>query len=314
MIILEFEQEVFALDARIEELQRMTERGLDLAREVVKIRKKREMMLKNIYSRLTPWQKVQVARHPDRPQGKDFLQHLVQDFTPLAGDRFFGEDAALVGGVGRFSSIPVMVLVIHRGHDTEERLAHNFGMAQPEGYRKAQRLMDLAQKFALPLLTFVDTSGAYPGIGAEERGQAEAIARCTEKMLALEVPTIAVITGEGGSGGAVALSVADRIFMLEHAVYSVISPEGCASILWRSAEKAQEAAEALHLTAQDLDKFGVIDGIIAEPLGGAHRDKGAAIEAVKQRLEEALSDLAQQPWEKVLPEREERFSRLGVDL
>ncbi|MDR0406944.1 MAG: acetyl-CoA carboxylase carboxyltransferase subunit alpha, partial [Holosporales bacterium] len=260
---------------------------------------------------LTPWQKVQVARHPDRPQGLDYVKLLIKEYTPLAGDRLFGEDHALIGGLGLFFKQPVVVLAIHRGHDTEERIFHNFGMAHPEGYRKAQRLMGLAHKFDLPLLTFIDTTGAYPGVGAEERGQAEAIARCIEKALSLNVPTLAVVTGEGGSGGAIALGVADKVFMLEHAVYSVISPEGCASILWRSAEKAPKAAEALHLTAQDLLDLKVIDGIIPEPLGGAHRNADVAIHTVGKTLQEALTDLLKRPRDTFASMREEKFLTIG---
>ncbi|MDR2417021.1 MAG: acetyl-CoA carboxylase carboxyltransferase subunit alpha [Holosporales bacterium] len=311
MIIFEFEQAVFELEAKIDELRHMTDGGMNLAQEVSRLEQKRKTLLTNIYERLTPWQKVQVARHPNRPQGLDYIQYLITEYTPLAGDRLFGEDHALIGGLGRFYGKAVCVLAIHRGHDTEERLFHNFGMAQPEGYRKAQRLMDLAHKFDLPLITFVDTAGAYPGIGAEERGQAEAIARCIEKAFSLSVPTLAVITGEGGSGGAVALSVVDKVFMLEHSIYSVISPEGCASILWRSAEKAAEAAAALHLTAQDLLALKVIDGIIPEPLGGAHRDAKATTHAVAQVLQEALQELEQKPRDRLTTAREEKFLSTG---
>jgi acetyl-CoA carboxylase carboxyl transferase subunit alpha len=311
MIILEFEKTVFELETKIDELRHITNERMNLAREVSHLEQKRKTLLTNIYKRLTPWQKVQVARHPNRPQGLDYIQHLITEYTPLAGDRLFGEDHALIGGLGRFGGKAVCVLAIHRGHDTEERLFRNFGMAQPEGYRKAQRLMDLAHRFDLPLITFVDTAGAYPGIGAEERGQAEAIARCIEKSLSLSVPTLAVITGEGGSGGAIALSVADKVFMLEHSIYSVISPEGCASILWRSAEKAAEAAEALHLTAQDLLALKVIDSIIPEPLGGAHRDTKAAVHAVAQVLQEALQELERKPRDMLVTAREEKFLSIG---
>ncbi|MDR1266967.1 MAG: acetyl-CoA carboxylase carboxyltransferase subunit alpha [Holosporales bacterium] len=311
MVVLEFEKALFELDTQIDDLRRMTKEGLNISEEVARLERKREALLKNLYKKLTPWQKVQVARHPNRPQGKDFIHHLIRDYTPLAGDRLFGEDRALIGGLGWFSTYPVVVLAIHRGHETEERLAHNFGMANPEGYRKAQRLMDLAHRFDLPLLSFIDTSGAYPGVGAEERGQAEAIARCIEKSLSIQVPTVAIITGEGGSGGAVALGTADKVLMLEHAVYSVISPEGCASILWRSADKASEAAEALHLTAQDLEALRVIDRIIPEPLGGAHRDPKSALCLVESALQETLAELVKQPRQTLVSEREEKFLGIG---
>ena len=282
---LDFEKPIADLEGKIEELKHLSTSGdINIAEEVGKLQSKVERQLQSIYQKLTPWQTVQVARHPDRPHVKDILAAMISDFMPLAGDRAFGDDAAVIGGLGRFRGRAVMVIGTEKGRDTDERLRHNFGMARPEGYRKAQRLITLANRFGLPVLTFVDTAGAYPGVDAEERGQAEAIARTIEVCLGAEVPIIVTIVGEGGSGGAVALAAGDYVMMLENAVYSVISPEGCASILWRSAANAQEAAEALRMTAKDLLKLGVIDEIVSEPLGGAHRDPAAALTALSDAV------------------------------
>ena len=283
---LEFEKPVAELEARIKELKASApEGGVDIAPEVEKLEAKAAKLLRDTYAKLTPWQKTQVARHPMRPHFKDIVGRLIDDFTPLAGDRKFGEDAAIQGGLGMFRGRSVLVMGHEKGSDTTSRLKHNFGMGKPEGYRKAARLMELADRFGLPIVTFVDTSGAFPGVQAEERGQAEAVARSTQACLAVSVPFVASIVGEGGSGGALALATANRIIMFEHSVYAVISPEGCASILWRTAEKAADAAEAMKLTAQDLKRLGVIDTIVDEPLGGAHR---APLEAI-DRLGDAVA-------------------------
>jgi acetyl-CoA carboxylase carboxyl transferase subunit alpha len=289
---LEFEKPLAELEGKIEELRHLADGGdLNIADEVERLETKVDRLLRQTYAKLSPWQKVLLARHPERPHGGDYIAGLITEFTPLAGDRTFAEDRAIVGGLGRFRGRAVVVLAHEKGADTEARVKHSFGMARPEGYRKAVRLMRLAQRFGLPVLSFVDTAGAYPGIEAEERGQAEAIARSIEACLQIEVPVIATVIGEGGSGGAIAIAAGNKVLMLEHAVYSVISPEGCASILWRSAGNAQDAAEALKLTAQDLLKLGVIDQIVAEPLGGAHRDKDAAVAAVGDAVEAALHPL-----------------------
>ncbi len=289
---LDFEKPIADLEGKIEELRHLTTDGdVNIAEEVGRLQSKAERRLREIYTKLSAWQKTQVARHQDRPHFNDYVSTLVEDFTPLAGDRAYAEDRAIVGGIGRFRGVAALVLGHEKGSDTNSRVAHNFGMARPEGYRKAERLMELADRFKLPVITLVDTPGAYPGIGAEERGQAEAIAACIETCLRIKVPLVSAIIGEGGSGGAIALATGNWIIMLEHSVYSVISPEGCASILWRSAGQAQEAAEALKLTAEDLIKIGVIDEIVPEPLGGAHRDKEATIEAVGDKLEAALVKL-----------------------
>ncbi|WP_048859896.1 acetyl-CoA carboxylase carboxyltransferase subunit alpha, partial [Acidisphaera rubrifaciens] len=277
-VFLDFEKPIAELEAKIVELRQMSEPGgINIAEEVAKLEEKADRQLRLTYSKLSPWQKTQVARHTDRPKAKQYVETLITGFTPLAGDRAFAEDEAIIGGLGRFRGRAVMALGIEKGQDTESRIRHNFGSARPEGYRKARRLMELAGRFDLPILTFVDTSGAFPGIEAEERGQAEAIARSIEACLEAPVPLVATVIGEGGSGGAIALAAGDAVLMLEHAVYSVISPEGCASILWRDAAQAPAAAEALRLTAQDLRQFGLIDRIISEPLGGAHRDPAATI-------------------------------------
>jgi acetyl-CoA carboxylase carboxyl transferase subunit alpha len=288
MIVLDFEKSVFELDSKIKELRNLNTENLGIIEDIKRLENKRKKLLKRIYSELTPTQKVLVARHQERPHTGDYIAALMDDFIPLAGDRAFGNDLAITAGIGKFKGISVAIIGHEKGKDTEDRLRCNFGMPHPEGYRKACRVMSIADKFRLPLLTFVDTAGAYPGVGAEERGQAEAIARCIERSLQFKNPIIATIIGEGGSGGAVALAVANRILMLEHSIYSVISPEGCASILYRNPEKAPEAAEALKLTAQDLIKFKMIDGIIEEPLGGAHRDHAVMIKSVGEKLKTAL--------------------------
>ena len=309
---LDFEKPIADLEGKIEELKHLSTSGdINIAEEVGKLQSKVERQLQSIYQKLTPWQTVQVARHPDRPHVKDILAAMISDFMPLAGDRAFGDDAAVIGGLGRFCGRAVMVIGTEKGRDTDERLRHNFGMARPEGYRKAQRLITLANRFGLPVLTFVDTAGAYPGVDAEERGQAEAIARTIEVCLGAEVPIIVTIVGEGGSGGAVALAAGDYVMMLENAVYSVISPEGCASILWRSAANAQEAAEALRMTAKDLLKLGVIDEIVSEPLGGAHRDPAAALTALSDAVAGALATYGDRPAETLKADRRRKFIGLG---
>ena len=309
---LDFEKPIADLEGKIEELKHLSTSGdINIAEEVGKLQSKVERQLQSIYQKLTPWQTVQVARHPDRPHVKDILAAMISDFMPLAGDRAFGDDAAVIGGLGRFRGRAVMVIGTEKGRDTDERLHHNFGMARPEGYRKAQRLVTLANRFGLPVLTFVDTAGAYPGVDAEERGQAEAIARTIEVCLGAEVPIIVTIVGEGGSGGAVALAAGDYVMMLENAVYSVISPEGCASILWRSAANAQEAAEALRMTAKDLLKLGVIDEIVSEPLGGAHRDPAAALTALSDAVAGALATYGDRPAETLRADRRRKFIGLG---
>ena len=309
---LDFEKPIADLEGKIEELKHLSTSGdINIAEEVGKLQSKVERQLQSIYQKLTPWQTVQVARHPDRPHVKDILAAIISDFMPLAGDRAFGDDAAVIGGLGRFRGRAVMVIGTEKGRDTDERLRHNFGMARPEGYRKAQRLITLANRFGLPVLTFVDTAGAYPGVDAEERGQAEAIARTIEVCLGAEVPIIVTIVGEGGSGGAVALAAGDYVMMLENAVYSVISPEGCASILWRSAANAQEAAEALRMTAKDLLKLGVIDEIVSEPLGGAHRDPAAALTALSDAVAGALATYGDRPAETLRADRRRKFISLG---
>src|SRR5687768_4893414 len=292
---LDFEKPVADLEGQIQELKRL-ENGegdaMNVADEIATLEQKARDALAAIYARLTPWQKTQVARHPDRPHAKHYIGQLIGDFTPLAGDRKFGDDKAIVGGLGRFRGEPVAVLAQEKGEDTQSRLQHNFGMARPEGYRKAVRIMEMAERFALPVLSFIDTAGAYPGVGAEERGQAEAIARSTEACLKLGTPSIAVIIGEGGSGGAIAIATANRVYMLEHAIYSVISPEGAASILWRDSARAQDAATAMKITAADLLALKIIDGIVEEPLGGAHRDPDQVIDRTGEVIAETLADLA----------------------
>jgi acetyl-CoA carboxylase carboxyl transferase subunit alpha len=308
---LDFEKPIADLEGKIEELRHLSDAsGVNIAEEVGKLEAKVTRLLRQTYAKLSPWQKVQVARHPDRPHFNDFVAGLIEDFTPLAGDRAFAEDEAIVGGLGRFRGYSVVVMGTEKGRDTESRVRHNFGMARPEGYRKARRLMELADRFGLPVLTFVDTAGAYPGVGAEERGQSEAIARAIETGLQLKVPFVATV-GEGGSGGAIALAAADRVLILEHAIYSVISPEGCASILWRNGAEAKTAAEALRLTAQDLQGLGVIDEIVPEPLGGAHRDPKAIINAVGNAVESSLRTLVGTEGGVLRARRRERFLEMG---
>lgn len=289
MNFLDFEKPIAELEGKIEELRHLSDSDeINIAEEINRLQVKVDKLLRTTYGKLTPWQKAQVARHPDRPHTSDYISRLITDFTPLAGDRSFAEDKAIIGGLGRFRGRSVMVIGHEKGNDTESRLKHNFGMAKPEGYRKARRLMQMADHFKIPVLTLVDTAGAFPGVEAEARGQAEAIARSIETCLDIRVPLISVIIGEGGSGGAIALATGNTVLMLEHSIYSVISPEGCASILWRSGEAAKDAAEALRLTAQDLHKLGVIDDVIAEPLGGAHRSPEAAIDALADKIEASL--------------------------
>ncbi|MFT9417604.1 acetyl-CoA carboxylase carboxyltransferase subunit alpha [Acetobacter sp.] len=309
---LEFEKPVAELENKIDELRQMTDpEGVNIEEETARLSDKAEKHLRTIYAKLTPWQKVQVARHAQRPHTQDYIGRLITDFTPLAGDRLFGDDKAIIGGIGRFDGMPVMVIGTERGSDLETRLQHNFGMARPEGYRKAQRLMKMAGQFRLPILTFIDTAGAWPGIDAEQRGQAEAIARSIATCFDAPVPLIATVIGEGGSGGAVALGAGDRVLMLEHAIYSVISPEACASILWRDPKQASTAAETLRLTAQDLKRLGLIDQIIPEPVGGAQRDPAAAMDAVRGVLGAMLKDLLPLAPEKLKELRREKFLAMG---
>lgn len=309
---LEFEKPIAELEGKIEELRRTTDAGgIDVAEEVGKLRDKAESLLRATYAKLTPWQKTLVARHPERPKAMDYVAGLITDWTPLAGDRAFADDAAVVAGLGRFQGRAVAVLGTEKGRETEDRVRHNFGMARPEGYRKARRIMELAGRFGLPILSFVDTAGAFPGIDAEARGQAEAIARSIEAGLEAPVPFVATIIGEGGSGGAIALAAADRVLMLEHAVYSVISPEGCASILWRDAAQAPQAAEALRLTAEDLRKHALIDTVIPEPLGGAHRDAAATLAAVSAQVQAALLPLTELDGATLRARRREKFLEMG---
>jgi acetyl-CoA carboxylase carboxyl transferase subunit alpha len=313
---LDFEKPVAELEARIEELRATQDSGAvaDIAEEIARLEAKAAQALKDLYSELTPWQKTQVARHQQRPHCLDYVSALIADFVPMAGDRKFGDDEAIVGGFGRFRGESICVIGHEKGATTESRLRHNFGMARPEGYRKAARLMEMADRFSIPVLALVDTAGAYPGIGAEERGQAEAIARSTEACLNLGVPNVAVVLGEGGSGGAIAIATANRVLMLEHAIYSVISPEGAASILWRDTGKAQEAATNMKITAQDLLRFGVIDAIIEEPLGGAHRDPAAAIAATGEAIAQALAGFHNFDSEAARLQRRQKFLAIGRSL
>ncbi|KAF0223515.1 MAG: acetyl-CoA carboxylase carboxyl transferase subunit [Rhodospirillaceae bacterium] len=312
MHILEFEKPIAELEGKIEELRHLTDGGdLNIADEVARLQIKVDKLLRSTFAKLSPWQKTQVARHPDRPHALDYIRALITDFTPLAGDRCFGEDNAIIGGLGRFRGQSVMVLGNEKGHDTETRLKHNFGMAKPEGYRKARRLMEMADHFQIPVLTLVDTAGAYPGVDAEARGQAEAIARSIETGLDVRVPFVTAIIGEGGSGGAIALAAANTILMLEHAIYSVISPEGCASILWRAGENAKDAAEALRLTAQDLHKLGICDTIVDEPLGGAHRNREQVMQSLSTALDGALRDMAGIEGGVLRARRREKFLAMG---
>lgn len=309
---LEFEKPVLELEAKIAELRHVSgDSELNIADEISRMQGKAERLLTQIYSRLTPQQKVQVARHEDRPHFADYVDGFIDDFTPLAGDRLFSEDHALPGGLGRFNGQPCVIMGHEKGNDTASRIKHNFGMARPEGYRKAQRLMRLAEQFKLPIITLVDTAGAYPGVGAEERGQAEAIAKSVETCLRVKTPIISIIIGEGGSGGAIAIAAADKVYMLEHSIYSVISPEGCASILWRSAEHAGEAAVALKLTAQDMYENKLIDGIITEPLGGAHRAKQQTIENVAKQIDKALGQLLPFNDDQIIQSRRDKYLAMG---
>jgi len=309
---LDFEKPIAELEAKIDELRHLSDGdGLNIADEVGRLEAKADKLLRQTYAKLTAWQKVQVARHPERPHGQAYIDQLVTDYSPLAGDRLYGEDRALVGGLARFRGQGVVVIGHEKGHDTASRVRHNFGMAKPEGYRKARRLMLLAERFRLPVLTFVDTAGAYPGVEAEARGQAEAIARAIETCLDLTVPLVSVVIGEGGSGGAIAVAAGNRVLMLEHAVYSVISPEGCASILWRSGEHAKDAAEALRLTAQDLEHLRVIDQIVPEPLGGAHRDPDITIKSVGDAIEKQLKPLLALDGSQLKSDRRSKFLEMG---
>jgi acetyl-CoA carboxylase carboxyl transferase subunit alpha len=312
MHFLDFEKPIAELEGKIAELRHLSDSdGLNIAEEVSRLQTRVDRDLRSAYSKLTPWQKAQVARHPDRPHAVDYIKALIEDFMPLAGDRAFGDDQAIIGGLGRFNGRSVMVLGIEKGRDTETRIKHSFGMARPEGYRKARRLMELADRFGIPVVTFVDTSGAYPGVDAEERGQAEAIARCIETSLNIRVPLVTMIIGEGGSGGAIALATGNVILMLEHSIYSVISPEGCASILWRDGEQAKTAAEALKITAQDLERLGIIDGIIPEPIGGAHRAPHTIFTAVRDTLEMHLSQLSRVEAGQLRSRRRDKFLQMG---
>jgi len=309
---LDFEKPVAELESRIADLRTTAASGaVDIDSEVAKLEKKSSALLTSTYAKLTPWQKTQVARHPQRPHFLDYVGLMFENFMPLGGDRRFGEDEAILGGPARLNGRKVMLIGHEKGHDTASRLKHNFGMGKPEGYRKAARLMEMAGKFGLPVVTLVDTAGAFPGVEAEERGQSEAIARATEACLALPVPMVAVIVGEGGSGGAVALASAERVLMLEHAIYSVISPEGSSSILWRTPDKAADAAEAMKVTAQDLLGLHVIDRIVPEPIGGAHRDAHATASALGQAIDEELNGLAGLSADELIGRREERYLRIG---
>jgi acetyl-CoA carboxylase carboxyl transferase subunit alpha len=313
---LDFERPIAELEGKIVELRQLAAQdpAMKIDDEVKRLQLRADQLLRESYGRLTPWQKALVARHPGRPHFSDYARSLIDEFTPLAGDRLFGEDKAIIGGLGRFRGAPVVVVGQEKGSDTQSRVAHNFGMAMPDGYRKAQRLFDLADRFNLPVISFVDTPGAYPGVGAEERGQAEAIARATQACLALRVPFVCVITGEGMSGGALGIAVANRVYMLEHSIYSVISPEGCASILWRSADKAQDAAAALKITAQDLLNLKVIDGIIPEPMGGAHRASSETIQAVDETIARALGEMRNLSRDELRNERREKYLAIGRNL
>lgn len=314
---LEFEKPVADIEGKIQELRAIAAEdgeAVNVDDEIERLNAKSAQTLKDLYAKLTPWQKTLVARHPDRPHAIDYIAGLIEDFTPLAGDRKFAEDHALIAGIGRFRGHSVAVLAQEKGHDTETRLKHNFGMVRPEGYRKAVRIMELAERFSIPLISFVDTSGAYPGRGAEERGQSEAIARSTDVGLGLGTPSVAVVIGEGGSGGAIAIATANRVLMMEHAIYSVISPEGAASILWRDSAKAQDAATALKITAQDLKQLGVIDDIIEEPVGGAHRAREIVIDTAGKSIEAALQDLADLSADEVRRQRREKFVAIGRNL
>lgn len=311
-LVLDFEKNIVEIEDKIEAMRHLAEgEDVDITPEISRLQQKLEKQMKASYANLTPWQKLQVSRHPQRPHCLDYVHALIEDFTPLCGDRLFADDEAMIGGIGRFKNISVVVLGQEKGHDLESRVKYNFGMAKPEGYRKAQRLMDLADKFDMPVIAFVDTDGAFPGVEAEARGQAEAIASSIEKCLQIKVPMVSVVIGMGGSGGAIAIAAANRVLMLEHSIYSVISPEGCASILWRSADKVKEATEALKLTAQDLKKFNVIDEVISEPTGGAHRDPQLTIERVGNAIHRHLKDLMPLSGDQLKKERTEKFLAMG---
>jgi len=313
---LDFEKPIAELESKVAELRTLVDDETEpsLSEEIEKLQDKARNVLADTYAKLTPWQKTLVARHPERPHAADYIDALIEDFTPLAGDRYFANDEAIVGGLGSFRGRGVVVIGHEKGTDTESRIKHNFGMAMPEGYRKAVRLMEMADRFQLPVITLVDTAGAYPGIGAEERGQAEAIARATDCCLKLTVPIISVILGEGGSGGAIAIASANRILMLQHAIYSVISPEGAASIIWRDSEKKEEAATAMKITAQDLDELGIIDQIISEPVGGAHRDPEVVIAAAGKAIEKAIASFDDVDPAEIRRQRHERFLEMGRNL
>ena len=311
-VFLDFEQQIAELENKIEELRRLSDTdGVNIADEVSKLQLKADRLLRSTYQSLTPWQKVLVARHPERPHFRDYTAALLQEYTPFAGDRNFADDKAIEGGIASFRGCSCVIIGHEKGIDTNDRVHHNFGMARPEGYRKAQRLMALADRFNLPILTFVDTPGAYPGIGAEERGQAEAIASCIDACLSVRVPIVSIVIGEGGSGGAIALATANHAIMLEHSIYSVISPEGCASILWRSSDKAQAAAEALRLTAQDLQKLDLIDEVVPEPVGGAHRNPGTTISTLGDRIDRTLDVLLALDGDTLRLRRREKFLAMG---
>ncbi len=310
---LDFEKPLAEIEGKAEELRALAQQNeeMDVKDEAAALDRKAAELLEELYKDLTPWRKCQVARHPERPHCRDYIDAIFTDYTPLAGDRNFADDLAVMGGLARFKDQPVVVIGQEKGHDTKSRISHNFGMARPEGYRKAVRLMEMADKFGLPVVTLVDTAGAYPGKGAEERGQSEAIARSTETCLQIGVPLISVIIGEGGSGGAVAFATANRVAMLEHSVYSVISPEGCASILWKDSTKMREAAEALRVTAQDLEQLGVADRVIAEPQGGAHRDREATMQSVASAIETMLGELGEMSKEDLVANRRKKFLNIG---
>jgi acetyl-CoA carboxylase carboxyl transferase subunit alpha len=315
MSLMDFEKPILELENKIAELRHVSsDSSVNIIDEIDRMQSKARKMLQQTYSKLSPAQKVLVARHPERPHFLDYISELITDFIPLAGDRNFAEDHALIGGLGRFNGRSCIIIGQEKGYDTETRIKHNFGMARPEGYRKSQRLMDMAQQFQIPIITLVDTAGAYPGKGAEERGQSEAIAKSIEKCLRVQVPIVTVVIGEGGSGGAIAIAVADRVYMLEHSIYSVISPEGCASILWRSASFSEDAATALKLTAQDLYSLKLIDGIISEPLGGAHRGRNETITAVGAQIEKGLQELS--PWSAIelTKKRRAKFLAYGRNI
>ncbi len=312
---LDFEKPIADLEGKIEELRHLSSEGeVSIVDEVAKLQAKVDKLLRQTYGKLSPWQKTQIARHPDRPHATDYVKELISDFTPLAGDRLFAEDPAIIAGIGRFQGSSVILIGNEKGSDTADRVFHNFGMARPEGYRKAVRLMKLADRFNLPVITLVDTPGAYPGVDAEERGQAEAIARSIETCFQIKTPLISVVIGEGGSGGAMALAAADTIIMLEHSIYSVISPEGCASILWRNGEQSKEAADSLKLTAQDLHSLGIIERIVQEPLGGAHRSSKVTIKAVGEAIDESLQSLMDLDGETLKKSRREKFLKIGSSL